>query len=421
MHPVLVGLSHKTAPIEIRERVAFREEAVASALEALRRDYQLRESMILSTCNRVEVLAQGGDDAETIDGIKDFLYRYHSLEPDSLEQYLYALREQDAVVHVFRVASSLDSMVPGEAQILGQLKQAYAVSGQAGAAGTALKALLPSAFRVAKRVRTDTGISQSAVSVSSVAVELARKIFGSLKGKSVLLLGAGKMAELATRSLVRSGISRVFVASRTEARSRQLASLFGATSIPLADLEERLPESDILLVSTSSDSYILGPETVNDAVHRRKYAPLFIIDIAVPRNVDPRVNQIENVFLYDIDDLQTVIGANLRERRREAELAEEIVRRESERHMQRIASMSLGPLIADLRGRLEEICLAQLEQSRQGMTDADSNRMEQILRKTARRIAHPIIMEIKSPAQDPQRRLHNIQMIKQAFGLDKGE
>ena len=313
MQPVLVGLSHKTAPVEVRERIAINEDLIPAAIKILLQKHQLRESMILSTCNRVEILGQGQNQKETIEKIILFLHSYHSLPSNFLEPYLYTLQNEEAVLHVFRVASSLDSMVLGESQILGQLKQAYAVAGGAKGTGPTLQILLPTAFRVAKRIRTETGISESAVSISSVAVELAKKIFGTLQGKSILLLGAGKMSELATRSLLQSGIANVYVASRTDARSRILAKSFGGIPIQMATIQDHLPECDILLVSTSATSFILDPEMMHRVVRRRKYAPLFVIDISVPRNVDPRINEIENVFLYDIDDLQSVIDANLKE------------------------------------------------------------------------------------------------------------
>ena len=419
MIPVLVGLSHRTAPVEIREQVVFSEEAVPVALSRLRQEFGLPEALILSTCNRTEIIANGDEGRIAIEGIKQFLYSYHALQPLSLEQHLYSLLQRDAVLHVFRVASSLDSMVIGEPQILGQFKQAYSLAQQAGSIGSCLTNLIPRAFHVAKKVRTDTKVSSSAVSISSVAVELARKILGDLAGKSVLLLGAGKMSQLAARNLVQSGASSIYVANRSRERSLQLAHQVGGVSVDLEELDRYLVQCDIVLVSTSAKSFILDPVRVQRAIRDRRYAPLFIIDLGVPRNVDPQVNEIENVFLYDIDDLQWVLDANLKERKSEAQIAEEIVQKEAKEHLRRISSNGAGSLIAALRLRLEETCLAEIEKNRHQLAPEELARMEKILRKTAHQIAHPFIMEMKHPDQDPQRHLHNREMIKRVFGLDE--
>ena len=419
MIPVLVGLSHRTAPVEIREQVIFPEEAVPEALSQLRREFGLPEALILSTCNRTEIIAHREEGRSVVEDIKQFLYIYHALRPLSLEQHLYSLLQRDVVLHVFRVASSLDSMVIGEPQILGQFKQAYSLAQQAGSIGSCLTNLIPRAFHVAKKVRTDTKVSSSAVSISSVAVELARKILGDLGAKSVLLLGAGKMSQLAARNLVQSGASSVYVANRSRERSLQLAQRVGGVSVELEELDRYLVQCDIVLVSTSAKSFILDPVRVQRAIRERRYAPIFIIDLGVPRNVDPKVNEIENVFLYDIDDLQWVLDANLNERKNEARIAEEIVQKEAKEHLLRTASNSAGSLIAALRLRLEETCLAELEKNRHQLGPEELAQMEKILRKTAHQIAHPFIMEMKHPDQDPQRRLHNLEMIKRVFGLDE--
>ena len=263
MSLVLVGLSHKTAPIEVRERIAFGEDRLSAALLRLRTEFGLQEGMILSTCNRVEIIAGGTDgQLEAVDSIKKFLYSYHALQPPFLEDYLYAYQRHDAIRHVFRVASSLDAMVVGEPQILSQMKQAYLLAHQAGSIGHDLKSLIPRAFFVAKRVRSVTRIGTSAVSISSVAVELARKIFGNLSEKSVLLLGSGTMGALAARSLADSGVRQISVASRRPESSQQMASQFHGKSVSFDALQTHLVQSDIVLVSTSSSSFVLDSRLV---------------------------------------------------------------------------------------------------------------------------------------------------------------
>lgn len=395
MELVLVGLSHKTAPVEVRERLAIGEDSLPEALRNLHSGFSMRESLIISTCNRVEVIAHGPAPAAIRGIVRDFLSTRFGFSSSALDSFLYSLRRQDLVKHVFRVASSLDSLAVGEPQILGQLKNAYGTACQVGSAGTYLNSLMPRAFFVAKRVRTETRIAQSAISVSSVAVELARKIFGDLKGKHVLLLGAGQMSELAAQSLLKCGIQRVFIANRTDAHSRELAGRVGGTVISFADLDRALVASDIVIVSTSSREYLLNREQMQETIRKRKNSPLFIVDISVPRNVDPAVNEIESIFLYDIDDLQSVIDSNLEERRREAESAEKIVAQEVENYFQSVHRNQVGPLIGNLRSRIEEICLEELEGSRSSLSQQDYQRLERAMLRAAHRIAHPLIMEIK--------------------------
>ncbi|MFB3068173.1 MAG: glutamyl-tRNA reductase, partial [Acidobacteriota bacterium] len=386
MELVLVGLNHKTAPVEVRERIAFTEEQLHPALKRLQTEFGLWEGMIISTCNRVEVFAHGQKSQEQIiESVKEFLYSSHDLQPRFLEDYLYSHLQGDAVRHIFRVASSLDSMVVGEPQILAQVKQAYATACQAGSVGTYLKDLIPRAFFVAKKVRSSTQIGASAVSISSVAVELARKIFGDLTGKSTLLLGAGEMGELAARSLLDSGISQLFITNRTPQRSQELAAQLLGKAVPFADLETYLVRCDIALVCTGSTSLLLDKNRLEKIIKRRKYRPLFIIDISVPRNIDPHVNELENVFLYDVDDLQSVINANIRQRCEEAETAEDIVQTEVAKYMNQQSTRGTGPLISALRQRIEEICLEELKSNHGNLDRQEYQRLEKALKSTAHR------------------------------------
>lgn len=419
MDLVLVGLSHKTAPVQIREQIAFPEHQLVQAHHQLHHDFGLPEGVIVSTCNRVEIIANCPGRSQAAEEVKRFLYDYHALQPPCLEHYLYSYLNQDAIRHVFRVASSLDSMVVGESQILGQMKRAYAAARQAGSAGSYVNSLMHRAFFVAKRVRTETQVSASAVSVSYVAVELARKIFGELTGKSILLLGAGKMSELAAQNLLNSGVSRIYVSNRTPGRAGELAVRFGGTPVAFEEVHRHLARCDIVLVSTGADSYVLDKPLLQAVIRERKYAPLFVIDISVPRNVDPRVNEVGNIFLYDIDDLKSVIDANLHERKREAEIAEEIVAEEVENYLKRVSTYNIGPTIRALRRRIEEICLSELERIRPTTDPDEYARLEKIMRRTARKIAHPLIMRIKYPDGDPSLHLYSIETIKKTFQLEE--
>jgi glutamyl-tRNA reductase len=363
MNIIAVGLNHKSAPVEIREQVAFAPGALAGPLEQLTLLPDVLEGLILSTCNRVELYATGHDAAAAITRIKAFLADFHQVSAATLAPHLYEYHGEAAIRHLFRVAASLDSMVIGEPQILGQLKDAYACAQDCRSSGIILTRLLHRAFSVAKRVRTETDIANQAVSISYSAVELARKIFGSLQDRSVLIIGAGEMCELAARHLVNQKVASVTVANRTFERARQLADQFRGHAIPFGDIPEQLHQADIVLASTGACEHLLTRATVEQAIRRRKNRPMFLIDIAVPRNIDPAVNDIDNVYLYDIDDLQSVIAANLKERRKAAEKAEGIIDQEIGRFQNWLAGLEVAPTIAALRQRLEDIRLGELDKT----------------------------------------------------------
>jgi glutamyl-tRNA reductase len=325
---VLVGLNHKTAPIDIRECLAFSAEKLEEANAQARTLPFLKETMILSTCNRVEIYAVAQDPGRSVGELKKYLSAFHGYPLEKFEQSLYSPVGEEAVKHVFRVASSLDSMVVGETQILGQLKDAYETASRNKTAGPILHRLLPLAFHVAKRVRTETKIGNRGVSVSSVAVELARKIFETLEGKTALLIGAGEMIELATQHLVADGVRKVLVANRTHERALLLAEKFGGEAIPIDRMGKGLALADIVISATNSRDYILRYDQMARVMKERKQAPIFLIDIADPRDVEPRVNDLENVYLYNIDHLQQAAGDNIRDREKEAQKAESIVETE---------------------------------------------------------------------------------------------
>jgi glutamyl-tRNA reductase len=312
-------------------------------------------------------------------------------------------------------------MVVGEPQILGQMKRAYTVASGAGSSGLLLNSLMHRAFHVAKRVRTETKISNSAVSISYVAVELARKILGELSNRTILIVGAGKMSELAAKHLIKSGISSVLVTNRTPAKAEELAERFNGVALPFEGLLSHIVLADITIVSTAAEGYVLRKPEMQRVVRERRHRPLFLIDISVPRNVDPAINDIEEVFLYDIDDMQSVIQANLEERRKEAESAEAIIGQEVEDYVRRAATRNAGSLIGALRDRLEEICLAELEKNRNGLTPDEYERAERMLRTTAHRLAHPFILQLKNPDGNLNRYQHEVDLIKKVFQIEEEE
>lgn len=419
-HLILIGLSHRTAPIDIRERLAFSETAIGEALRVLNQHPGLQEAMILSTCNRVEIIARGPR-SDVHEEVKRFLSEYHSVPLSELESHLYSLREREVVHHIFRVASSLDSMVVGEPQILAQMKEAYRLARESGCIGQRLKAILPRAFFVAKRIRTETRVAESPVSVSSVAVELARKIFGDLAGKTVLVLGAGKMAQLAASSLIDSGVSRVLVTNRTEERGKNLAENLKGVFIRWEDLHQWLADADIVLVSTGASHYVLGRNEMQSSLKKRRYRPLFVIDVSVPRNVDPEVNDVENVFLFDIDDLQSVVDANLGERQKEADLAESLIQQEVDKFFQWLHIERTGPVISRLRTRLEDMVVQDLRKNQNGFTPEQVAEVEKMLLRAAHRIAHPMIMKIKDRGADSMTRGQTVELLRQIFQLEEDE
>jgi len=401
MQLALVGLSHKTAPVEIRERLAFSNDALRSALASLVDRRAVNEAMILSTCNRVEVVAESPDDRL----IRDFICEFHQISHDSVSTHLYSYRNVEAIRHVFRVTASLDSMVIGEPQILGQVKEAFRIAMDAGTVGMHLSALMNRAFAVAKKVRSETGISQSAVSVSYAAVELARKIFGDLSGKTVMIIGASKMGELAAKHLRRAGASSVLVTNRTFERAVELAKVFEGAAVPFEHFTDHMTGADIVITSTGAPHFIIGRNLAEQVIHRRKNKPIFFIDIAVPRDIDPAVNQIDNAFLYDIDDLQQVIDANLKERFKEAMRAEQIVDDEVEAFCLKMQTRDVVPTIVQLRESLEKVRRDEIERNRRHLKDLSPEQqaaVDQITKSIVNKILHPPIEQLKQMAHDPQ-------------------
>nr|AUG44361.1 glutamyl-tRNA reductase [uncultured bacterium] len=360
MNIIVVGLSHKTAAVEIREKVAFAPTQMEKPLHALVALPDITEAVIVSTCNRVEIYATTRDIAGGMARIKRFLADYHSFSLETLEPHLYSYHGEAATRHLFRVASSLDSMVVGEPQILGQIKTAYGYAAEYKSSGIILNRFLHKAFSVAKRVRTETKIASSAVSVAFAAVELAKKIFGDLTDKTVMLIGAGEMCELAAKHFINTGVRGVMVTNRTFERAVKLAEEFDGKAVNFDDLFDYLHKADIILSSTGAPHFIIGQKDVDEVIRRRKMKPMFFIDIAVPRDIDPKVNDVENVYLYTVDDLNGVVATNLEQRNKEAEKAETIVEQEIGQFFKWLSSLEVTPTIVALRSKFDEIRRAEL-------------------------------------------------------------
>ena len=401
----ITGLNHTTAPVDVRERLAFDISRLADFVLDLKSQPGLQEGLILSTCNRVEIVVAADDTCDAHGSVESFLARSRGVDKHWIGQYLYHHDDHNAIRHLFRVASSLDSMVVGEPQILGQLKAAYEVAKAAGSMNGVLGAVLTRAFSVAKRVRTETEIGQSAVSVSYAAVELAREIFGSLKGKKAILVGAGKMSTLAARHLQRSGVSEILVTNRSAERARQMAEEFQGRVVDYATFTAALPEVDVLIASSGSTSYILRKDDMRRVIGARRNRPMFLIDIAVPRNIEPAVNELDNVFLDDIDDLQRVIAQNREERRGEALAAEQIVEGEVDRMVSRLKAREMSSTIVALQQQLEAIGQGEIERMR-GKLGALSPQQEEAVQALTRgilnKVAHGPISELRRLSAAPE-------------------
>ena len=396
-------MNHKTAPLEIRERLQLSCGDDARSLTELMRLPEIREALCLATCNRVEVLARIADGEQAVEGLREFIYRQGNLEREELGRCLYVYRDREAVRHLFRVASSLDSMIMGEPQILGQLKEAYRQAVDNRATTVLLNRLLHHAFRVAKRVRTETGIAGNAVSVSYAAVELAKKIFGDLKGKKILIIGAGEMSELAVRHLIRQGAGHILIANRTYERAKELAETLQGVPLAFDRIPEALPEIDIVIASTGAPGYVVSAEMVASALRRRRNRLLFLIDIAVPRDIDPAAGDIENVYLYNIDHLQDMVDSNKEVRRMEAMKAEEIIAEEIAVYEEWFNTLAVVPTIVSLREKMEAIMKGELERSASWMKILDGeerSRIEILTASIVNKILHDPIIALKEESRE---------------------
>jgi glutamyl-tRNA reductase len=417
---VVVGVNHKTAPVAVRERLAFADQALGEALAQLGGP-TVEEVVILSTCNRVELYLRTPESQSGVRSCIDFLATYHGLPATQFEAYLYQFHEAEAVRHVFQVAASLDSMILGETQILGQVKAAYLAARTAGRTGPVLTQLFERAFNVAKAVRSDTGIGDHAVSVSYAAVELAKKIFERLHERAAMVLGAGETSELAVRHLMRQGVTQIFVANRTAARAEKLAQALHAKAIPWEAFPEYMVHTDIVLSSTSAPQPIIHQAMVQEVMRARKHRPMFFIDIAVPRDIEPTVNTLENVFLYDIDDLENVVAANRRERQREALAAEDLIWREVRQFQQWLAAQDAVPTIVALRQRAEAVRAEELEKALAKLgplAERDRRILESLTAGIVNKLLHAPTVNLKRAAHE-SRGSDYAQLLRYLFELDQ--
>ena len=422
-HLILLGVNHKTTPVEVREQIAF-TAGYEEPLAVLKNIVGLREFYLLSTCNRVELLLVADPNTDIETQVISSLFG-RCIAAFDADRYLYRLYGHDAVHHLFMVAASLDSMVVGEAQILGQLKEAYRYAARFACTGPLLNKLLHKSFSVAKRVRTETAIGSSAVSISYAAVQLAKKIFGNLKDKKVLLIGAGEMAELAAEHLVGQGVGGVIVANRTLARAVDLARRFQGKAVSIGELLVQLENVDIIISSTGATDLILHKEDVKSVMRARMNRPLFLIDIAVPRDLDPRLIELDNVYLYDIDDLCNVVEINKSERDREAIKATRIVDEETLKFQRWYQGVAVTPTIQALKRKLDDIAFGELERTLPRLPRLDEAERKILAKMTDAMIAkilHDPLMYIKSEScAGRDNRDLKVTVVRELFGLVKDE
>lgn len=403
---LVIGLNHATAPVEIREKVTFPGDDQGEVTRGLLQIEQVLEAMILSTCNRAELIVMTENPEVTCENLVQAIGRFHCLDMDPFRKFLYFKQGAEAVRHLFRVASSLDSMVLGEPQILGQVKEGYRRAAKAHATGPIMNRLMHRAFFAAKRVRSETGIGSAAVSVAYVAVELARKILGELKGRQVLLIGAGEMAELAARHLISQVDAPVVVVNRTFENACVLARQLRGSALPLDQLEHALVATDVVITSTGSCDPIMRVAEMKNVMRKRRFRPIFLIDIAIPRDVEPEVNDVEGIYLYNIDDLQAVVEENIGERRQEALRAESIVEEEVEKFIEWTRTLDSTPVIVALKERLEAIRQGELAKQNgklSSLTPAQRDTVEIITRSIINKIAHDPIAFLKKAGSSSKR------------------
>ncbi len=417
---VLLGINHKTAPVELRECIAFSGDESKTALQMLHRQPNINEALLFSTCNRVELLFVTDNKNQSISAAREFIADFNKIPLDQFNDAIYIYEGDEAVRHVFRVASSLDSMVVGEPQILGQIKDAYRLATTLKSSGVILNRLLHRTFFVAKKIRTETGIGDRAVSISYAAVELGRKIFGNLEGKNVLLVGAGEMAELAVEHLIRNKAGKIFVANRTFENGVEMAKKFNGRAIRIDEIPSFLELTDILISSTGSPDFVITADLVKGVIRKRRNRPIFFIDIAVPRDIDPRVNRLSNSYVYDIDDLQGVVDDNLEDRQQEAIKGERIIDEAVISFRRWYDSLEVVPTIIALRNKMESIAAGEIKKTLQsneipaGSVSAIQKMADSLINK----ILHDPTIFLKKDGM-VEDKSHYIDTIRRLFKLDE--
>jgi glutamyl-tRNA reductase len=416
---ILMGINHKTAPVELRECIAFSREDTQSAIRTLHLLPHIKEVILFSTCNRVELLFVTDNKTQTISAARNFIADFNKIPVEDFKNALYIHEGDEAVRHIFRVASSLDSMVVGEPQILGQIKEAYRAATEVKTSGVILNRLLHRTFFVAKRIRTETGIGDRAVSISFAAVELGRKIFGSLERKAVLLVGAGEMAELAVEHLIRNKAGDIYVANRTFENGVELAKKFKGQAVRFEEITECLKTTDIVISSTGSPNFVMTHNQLKGVIRSRRSRPIFFIDIAVPRDIEPAVNRLTNSYVYDIDDLQGVIDENIEDRQKEAIKGERIVDEAVIRFREWYASLEVVPTIISLRNKIESIAAAEIKKTLQSnkMPESSVNAIHKMADALVNKIMHDPIVFLKKDGMISDKSLY-IDTIRKIFNLD---
>jgi len=428
MSLIVVGVNHKTAPVEIREKIAFNsKEAIKEALKELIQREGIGEVVIISTCNRVEIYVYTANvsdlkrENQVEETIKAFLSNFHNIEIGEFENYLYVYKDTEAVEHLFKVASSLDSMIVGEPQITGQVKESYEIALSERTTSLILNYLMNRALFTAKRVRNETRIGENPVSVSYAAVGLIKKVFDELSKKSILLVGAGEMAELALRHLIGSGIKNVYLTNRTFQRAEEIAKEFNGVAVPFGNLKEQLVKTDIVICSTGAPHYVITEQMLKEVMPLRKHKPIFFIDISVPRNVDPACNELDNVYLYNIDDLQDVVDSNILERKKEAEKALSIVQEETEKFFQWLNSLESVPVIVSIRNKAEQVRQEEIEKFKAKYKDLPPeliNSIDYLTQSIINKIMHSPTVALKNNCENKEILIFSARRL---FGLDSEE
>ena len=417
---ILVGVNHKTTPVEIREKLAFTKGKIEESVDRLLNFPDIIEHTILSTCNRVEIYARANGQNSAIQSIKQFICDFHGLSAVQLEEHFYSYSNEAAIEHLFRVSSSLDSMILGEAQILGQVKDAYSLAKDLRSTGLVLNQLFEKAFSIAKKVREETGIAERSVSISSAAVELAQKIFDDLENHIVMLVGTGEMAELAAKHLISYGVKTVYVTSRTYERAANLARTLNGSALDFEAFKNELYRADIVITSTSASSFIITKDMVEKAIYERKNKPIFFIDIAVPRDIEPDVNDLENVYLYDIDDLHVVVSANMKEREKESEKAMHLISQEVNKFNNWLGTLDAVPTIVEIRKRVENIGNQEMERTLKKiphLSEEDKKIIYQMKNSMINKILHKPTIKLKQKTQSEDGHIY-LKAIRHLFHLD---
>ena len=418
MKVFVAGLNHKIADVDVREKLAFNGPKLEEGLKRFRELPEVHEAIILSTCNRVELYANVKDNQRAAEAVKTFLSEFHNINRSSLDAGLYIYDGVNAVRHIFRVASSLDSMIVGEPQILGQLKDAFELALSQKTTGILLNKLMKKAISVAKRVRTETRIAENAVSISFAAVELAKKIFTDLSKRVFMLLGAGEMAELAAKHLISSGVKEVLVSNRTYERACDIAKEFNGKPVRFDEFIDEMARADIVICSTGAPDYIVTKSQMQKVMKERKQRQVFLIDISVPRNIDPETNDLDNVYLYNVDDLQGVVDSNLFERKKEAEKAEKIIDEELETFLRWQSTLDSVPTIIAIREKAEEIKKEELDKlfhKITGMGEKEREAIEYMAAALINKMIHPPTAALKEDSEDKD---VLVATIRKLYGID---